>query len=63
MFIEIFLVKILKFEVEGSKAIVVKLGFLRVLYFGKPGEAYNIGNNIPEVSVKNIYYILQKIQL
>ncbi len=36
-------------------------GFLRVLYFGKPGEAYNIGNNIPEVSVKNIYYILQKI--
>ena len=36
-------------------------GFLRVLYFGKPGEAYNIGNNIPEVSVKNIYYIFQKI--
>ena len=36
-------------------------GFLRVLYFGKPGEAYNIGNNIPEVSVKKIYYIFQKI--
>ena len=36
-------------------------GFLRVLYFGKPGEAYNIGNNKPEVSVKKIYNIFQKI--
>ncbi len=36
-------------------------GFLRVLYFGKPGEVYNIGNNKPEVSVKNIYSIFQKI--
>ena len=36
-------------------------GFLRVLYFGKPGEVYNIGNNKPEVSVKNIYNIFQKI--
>ena len=36
-------------------------GFLRVVYFGKPGEVYNIGNNKPEVSVKNIYYIFQKI--
>tara|TARA_B100000963_G_scaffold361895_1_gene400627 strand:+ start:2393 stop:3430 length:1038 start_codon:yes stop_codon:yes gene_type:complete len=36
-------------------------GFLRVLYFGQPGEVYNIGNNKPEVSVKNIYNIFQKI--
>ena len=25
-------------------------GFLRVLYFGKPGEVYNIGNNIHSIS-------------
>ncbi len=36
-------------------------GFLRVLYFGKSGEVYNIGNNKPEVSVKKIYNIFQKI--
>ena len=36
-------------------------GFLRVIFFGKAGEAYNIGNNKPEVSVKNIYKILNKI--
>ena len=29
-------------------------GFLRVVYFGKPGQAYNIGNNKPEVSVKDV---------
>ena len=28
---------------------------------GKSGEAYNIGNNKPEVSVKDIYKILTKI--
>ena len=38
-------------------------GFLRVLYFGKSGEAYNIGNNIPEVSVKKIYYIFKKLMM
>ncbi len=36
-------------------------GFLRVICLGKSGEAYNIGNNKPEVSVKDIYKILTKI--
>ncbi len=36
-------------------------GFLRVIALGKPGEPYNIGNNKPEVSVKDIYKLLQKI--
>ena len=36
-------------------------GFLRVVCLGKAGEAYNIGNNKPEVSVKNIYKIFRKI--
>ncbi len=36
-------------------------GFLRVLCFGKKGEVYNIGNNYPEVSVKDIFKILNKI--
>ncbi len=36
-------------------------GFLRVISKGKSGEAYNIGNNKPEVSVKNIYKILNEI--
>ena len=36
-------------------------GFLRVICFGKSGDAYNIGNNKPEVSVKQIYNILNKI--
>ncbi len=36
-------------------------GFLRVICLGKSGEAYNIGNNKPEVSVKDIYEILKKI--
>ncbi len=36
-------------------------GFLRVICFGKPGDAYNIGNSKPEVSVKQIYNILNKI--
>ena len=36
-------------------------GFIRVICLGKSGEAYNIGNNKPEVSVKNIYQVLKKI--
>ncbi len=36
-------------------------GFIRVVRFGKPGSVYNIGNNRPEVSVKDIYKILKKI--
>ncbi len=36
-------------------------GFLRVICFGKSGNAYNIGNNKPEVSVKEIFNILNKI--
>ncbi len=36
-------------------------GFIRVMCFGKSGEAYNIGNSKPEVSVKDIYKILKKI--
>ena len=36
-------------------------GFLRVIYLGKSGEAYNIGNSKPEVSVKDIYNLLNKI--
>ena len=36
-------------------------GFLRVIYFGKSGQAYNIGNNKPEVSVKDVFKIFQKI--
>ncbi len=36
-------------------------GFIRVICFGKTGEAYNIGNSKPEVSVRDIYKILKKI--
>ncbi len=36
-------------------------GFIRVICFGKTGEAYNIGNSRPEVSVKDVYKILKKI--
>ncbi len=36
-------------------------GFIRVMCFGKSGDAYNIGTNKPEVSVKDIYKILKKI--
>ncbi len=36
-------------------------GFMRVVVYGKSGEAYNIGNNKPEVSVRDIYKILKKI--
>ena len=36
-------------------------GFIRVMCYGKSGEAYNIGNSKPEVSVKDIYKILKKI--
>jgi UDP-glucuronate decarboxylase len=37
------------------------IGFLRVIALGKSGDVYNIGNNKPEVSVKDIYIILKKI--
>ena len=36
-------------------------GFLKVIYYGKSGEVYNIGNNKPEVSVKDVFKILNKI--
>ncbi len=36
-------------------------GFIRVICLGKTGEAYNIGNSKPEVSVRDIYKILKKI--
>ena len=36
-------------------------GFIRVVCYGKSGSAYNIGNNNPEVSVKDIFKILKKI--
>ena len=36
-------------------------GFLRVIKFGKFGQAYNIGNNKPEVSVEDIYRVFKKI--
>ena len=36
-------------------------GFIRVICLGKPGEAYNIGNNKPEVSVKDVFSIFEKI--
>ena len=36
-------------------------GFLRVVSLGKSGEAYNIGNDKPEVSVKDIYKLLRNI--
>ena len=36
-------------------------GFLRVIKFGKFGQAYNIGNNNPEVSVEDIYKVFKKI--
>jgi len=38
-------------------------GFLRVICFGKSGEAYNIGNNKPEVSVRDVTEILKKIHI
>ena len=36
-------------------------GFLRVIVYGKSGEAYNIGNHKPEISVNNIIKIFKKI--
>ncbi len=36
-------------------------GFMRVIALGKSGEAYNIGNNKPEISVNKIFNIFQKI--
>ena len=36
-------------------------GFLRVLCYGKKGEAYNIGNTYPEVSVVQIFKIFKKV--
>ncbi len=36
-------------------------GFIRVMCLGKSGNTYNIGNNKPEVSVKDIFKILKKM--
>jgi len=36
-------------------------GFIRVICSGKTGEAYNIGNNSPEVSVKQIFKVFKSI--
>ena len=36
-------------------------GFIRVMCFGKSGEAYNIGNNKPEISVKDIFKVFNNI--
>ncbi len=36
-------------------------GFIRVLCFGKKGEVYNIGNTDPEISVRQIFKVLNKI--
>ena len=36
-------------------------GFIKVIASGKSGEVYNIGNNKPEVSVKEIFKILKTI--
>lgn len=36
-------------------------GFIRVICLGKTGEAYNIGNNKPEVSVKKIFEVFKNI--
>ena len=36
-------------------------GFLRVMCLGKSGEAYNIGNTKPEISVKEVIKILNKV--
>lgn len=36
-------------------------GFLRVMIMGKSGEVYNIGNNKPEISVKDIIKIFKKV--
>ncbi len=38
-------------------------GFLRVMCFGKSGEVYNIGNTRPEISVKEVIKILEKIHI
>ena len=35
-------------------------GFMRVIVLGISGEAYNIGNTKPEISVKNIVKVLKK---
>ena len=36
-------------------------GFIRVICLGRSGEAYNIGNDKPEVSVKEIFKLLKSI--
>ena len=36
-------------------------GFLRVMVMGKSGAVYNIGNNKPEISVKDIIKIFKKV--
>jgi len=37
-------------------------GFLKVICLGKSGEAYNIGNHRPEVSINEVIKILKKIE-
>ena len=36
-------------------------GFLGVISMGKPGETYNIGNDKPEISVKDLFKLLENI--
>jgi len=36
-------------------------GFIRVFCYGKNGEVYNIGNTDPEVSVRQIFKVLNKL--
>ncbi len=36
-------------------------GFIKVLTNGKSGEAYNIGNPKPEISVSNLFLIIKKL--
>ena len=36
-------------------------GFIRVLCYGKRGEVYNIGNTDPEISVSQIFKVINKI--
>ena len=36
-------------------------GFISVICLGKSGEAYNIGNNKPEISVKDIFGVFKSI--
>ncbi len=37
-------------------------GILKVLFEGEPGEAYNIGNDLPATSIKNLAILIAEIQ-